>query len=94
MGAAYGFNDDHVKAIEEILKSSSERIAAIVGVTILDGTLRKTLEERLRDDKDGANLLFKSNRPLGNTGRRLISCTCSGRLTNRPKIYATFSLIT
>jgi hypothetical protein len=44
---------------------------AIVGGTLLDDTLRRTLAERLRNDKDTSEKLLKVNGPLGNTGPKI-----------------------
>lgn len=61
------FSDEHIRAIAEIIQSGSERVTAIVGGALLDDTLRRTLAERLRNDKDIARKLLKVNAPLGNT---------------------------
>lgn len=61
------FSDAHLRAIDEIEKSDSDRIAAIVGVAILDDTLRLTLTERLQNDKNITGKLLKPNGALGNT---------------------------
>lgn len=53
-------------AVTEMLSSNSDRIIAVLGGAILDNTLRRTLEERLRDS--GVNeVLFRAGGPLGNT---------------------------
>lgn len=65
------FRPEHAKGIAEIIQSRSSRIAAIVGGTILDDTLRRTLAERLRNDKDIANKLLKVSGALGNTGPKI-----------------------
>ncbi len=56
------------EAIKEILESRSDRIIAIVGGAILDETLKRTLEERLRNDRNISNKSFKLTGPLGNPG--------------------------
>lgn len=65
------FSDEHIRAIGEIVQSGSERVTAIVGGAILDDTLRRTLAERLRDDKDIANKLLKVSGALGNTAPKI-----------------------
>ena len=65
------FSDQHLQAISEIFLTGSERVVAIVGGAILDDTLRRTLSERLRDDKTTANKLLRVNGPLGNTGPKI-----------------------
>ena len=62
------FSDEHLRAIGELIQNQrSERITAIVGGALLDDTLRRTLAERLRDDKDIANKLLKVSGALGNS---------------------------
>ncbi len=61
------FSDAHLRAIEEITQSDSDRVAAIVGVAMLDDTLRLTLTERLQNEKDINRKLLKVNGALGNT---------------------------
>lgn len=65
------FSDEHGRAIIEILESGSERVAAIVGGALLDRTLRRTLAERLRDDKDISSKLLKISGALGNAGPKI-----------------------
>jgi hypothetical protein len=66
------FSDEHLRAIVELIQNqSSERVTAIVGGALLDDTLRRTLAERLRDDKDIANKLLKVNGALGNAGPKI-----------------------
>ncbi len=61
------FSGTHVRGIAEIFQSGSHRVTAIVGGALLDDTLRRTLAERLRNDKDIVGKLLKVNAPLGNT---------------------------
>lgn len=65
------FDDSHLRGIAEIIHSGSERVTAIVGGALLDDTLRRTLAERLRDDKDTTKKLLKVNGALGNTGPKI-----------------------
>jgi hypothetical protein len=65
------FDDSHLRAIAEIIHSGSERVTAIVGGALLDDTLRRTLAERLRDDRDITKKLLKVNGALGNTGPKI-----------------------
>lgn len=65
------FSDAHLRAIGEMIQSGSERITAIVGAALLDDTLRGTLAERFRDDKDIAKKLLKVNGPFGNLGPKI-----------------------
>ena len=65
------FSDEHVRAIGEIIQTRSERIVAIVGGALLDDTLRRTLAERLRNDKDISKKLLRINGPLGNPGPKI-----------------------
>ena len=65
------FSDAHLRAIGEIIQSSSERVAAIVGGALLDDTLRRTLEERLRNDKDISGKILRIGGPLGNAGPKI-----------------------
>jgi hypothetical protein len=60
------FNDDHTRAIEEMLTSGSDRVIAILGGAILDDTLRRTLVERFHNDEDITNKLLRINGALGN----------------------------
>ncbi|MBX3516017.1 MAG: hypothetical protein KF815_03645 [Rhodospirillales bacterium] len=65
------FGDLHLRGIEEIFRSGSQRVMAIVGGALLDDALRRTLAERLRNDKDITNKLLKVNGALGNTGPKI-----------------------
>lgn len=55
------------KAVIEILQTSSDRVAAVVGGALLDSTLDRTLKERLRNDSDIAKKLLRVGGALGNT---------------------------
>ena len=57
------FSDEHIQAIGEIIGAGSGRVTAIVGGAMLDDTLRRTLSERLRNDKDIANKLLRVKTP-------------------------------
>jgi hypothetical protein len=57
---------DQANAVQEIIKSGSERIMAVVGGAILDESLRRTLEERLRKDSKQSDFLFDVGGPIGN----------------------------
>ena len=63
--------EDQTKAIKEIVASDSDRIIAVVGGALLDHTLRPTLEDRLRRNKDINEKLFKPSGPLGNLGPKI-----------------------
>ncbi len=63
--------EDQTKAIKEIVASDSDRIIAVVGGAMLDQTLRQTLEDRFRDNKDKNNKLFKPTGPLGSLGPKI-----------------------
>ena len=65
------FSDEHTRGITEIIQSGSDRVTAIVGGALLDDTLRRTLAERLRNDKDISGKLLKINGVLGNTGPKI-----------------------
>jgi len=66
------FSDEHIRAIGEIIRDArSDRITAIVGGAMLDDTLRRTLSERLRNDRNIANQLFRVGGVLGNTGPKI-----------------------
>lgn len=65
------FRDEHIRAIGEIIGTGSGRVTAIVGGAMLDDTLRRTLSERLRNDKNIANKLLKESGALGNTGPKI-----------------------
>lgn len=64
-------NEAHYQAVGEILLSGSDRVTAIVGGSLLDEALHRTLSERFRDDKDTTKKLLKANGPLGNTGPKI-----------------------
>lgn len=64
-------SEDHYKAIAEILMSGSDTAVAIIGGSYLDDTLRRTLSERLRDDKDIRRKLLKPSGSLGNSGPKI-----------------------
>lgn len=59
--------EEHSRAIAEIYMSNSDRVAAIVGVAILDESLRLSLSGRFRDDKNITSKLLKVSGALGNT---------------------------
>jgi hypothetical protein len=62
-------NPDMHKAVIELTKSRSDRIAAVVGAAIVDEALLGVLYSRMK--KSGVfNLLFDPNRPLGNYAAR------------------------
>ena len=63
--------EEYNKAIDEIIASDSDRIIAVVGGAMLDDTLRRTLVERLRDNKDMNRKLFKPTGALGNLGPKI-----------------------
>ena len=65
------FSDEHTRGITEIIQSGSGRVTAIVGGALLDDTLRRTLAERMRNDKDISRKLLGINGPLGNTGPKI-----------------------
>ena len=58
-------------ALREIMAIKSERITAILGGAMLDDSLRRALETRLRPDKDMNKKLFRVTGPLGNTGPKI-----------------------
>jgi hypothetical protein len=54
-------------ALKELIEGQkSDRIVAVVGGAILDDSLRRALELRLRQDEDMNEKLFRPNGPLGN----------------------------
>ena len=65
------FRVEHLRAIGEIISAGSGTVAAILGGVMLDDTLRRTLSERLRNDKNIASKLLKVNGALGNTGPKI-----------------------
>jgi hypothetical protein len=65
------FDDSHTRGIVEIIQSGSHRVTAIVGGSLLDAALDRTLSERLRKDKDIAGKLMKVGGALGNTGPKI-----------------------
>ena len=65
------FDDSHTRGIVEIIQSGSPRVTAIVGGSLLDAALDRTLSERLRNDKDIAGKLMKVGGALGNAGPKI-----------------------
>lgn len=68
-------SDDQNAAIKELTESQqSDRIVAVIGGAMLDDSVRRALEQRLRP-KDGTtdmnNKLFRVGGPLGNTGPKI-----------------------
>lgn len=57
--------DPQVKAIEELVRSDSERIIAVVGGALLDNNLGRAIEARMAPDKDRRRLLFREAGPFG-----------------------------
>jgi hypothetical protein len=64
-------NPDQRDALSEIIKFDSDRVAAILGGAMLEDSLRKTLEHRLRPDKGMNDKLFKISGALGNLGPKI-----------------------
>lgn len=64
------FDQEHPRAIAEII-TGSDRVAAIVGATLLDATLRRTLQERFREENDIGPKLMKPSGALGNAGPKI-----------------------
>lgn len=60
------YGDDQLQAIAEIVRTGNDTITVIIGGAILDDTLRRTLSQRLRDDKNIRDKLFKPGGPMGN----------------------------
>ena len=65
------FDDSHTRGIGEIIQSGSHRVTAIVGGSLLDAALDRTLSERLRKDKDIVRKLTKVGGALGNAGPKI-----------------------
>lgn len=65
------FRGEHIRAIGEIVGARHSVVTAIVGGAMLDDTLRRTLSERLRNDKNIANKLLRESGALGNTGPKI-----------------------
>jgi len=61
------FGDQERGVLEMIEHSGSHRVTAIIGGALLDEALTRTVTERLRNDEDIADKLFKVAGPLGNT---------------------------
>jgi hypothetical protein len=64
-------NADQNAALKEIVQFQSDRISAILGGAMLDDSLRRALEHRLRPDKDINDKLFRVTGPLGNTSPKI-----------------------
>jgi hypothetical protein len=65
------FADAHIQAVGEIIRSGNDRVTAVVGGALLDDTLRRTLSERFREDRDTTKKLLKVNGALGNAGPKI-----------------------
>lgn len=68
--------DTHLRAVVELVSaglqpSGSERVMAVVGGTLLDEAVTRTLQERLIDDPGIVNNLINVDRPLGNPGPKI-----------------------
>lgn len=69
-------HDVQLRAIGEMISTSSERVLAVVGGALLDEHVRRTLTERLRHNPDIVNNTLGSqrqgfDRPLGNLGPKI-----------------------
>ena len=64
------FDDEHDRAIGEMLAATQPRNLAVVGGALLDEHLRRTLAERLRNDARLRDKLFGMSGALGNAGIR------------------------
>ena len=61
----------HKTAVTEILNTKSARIIAVVGGGILEDTVERTLEVRLKDDPNILHRMIGVDRPLGNVGPQI-----------------------
>jgi hypothetical protein len=64
-------NPDQQSALSEITKFDSDRVTAILGGAMLEDSLRRTLEQRFRPDKDINQKIFKVSGALGNLGPKI-----------------------
>lgn len=63
--------DSHYRAVGELLSTPSERVIAVVGGTLLDEAVTRTLSERFRDDDGIVTRLLDFERPLANLGPKI-----------------------
>jgi len=64
-------NPDVSSALEELVKSQSQRAIAVVGGAMLEETLLRSLEYRLHPDPDINKRLFRPDGPLGAFGTKI-----------------------
>lgn len=68
-------NSDHSTALHELIEGQhSDRIVAVVGGAMLDDSLRRTLEQRLRPKSGKTDIndtLFRPGGPLGNLAPKI-----------------------
>ncbi len=64
-------NPEQNAALTEIVETQSDRVAAILGGAMLDDSLRRALEHRLRDHPDINDKLFRVTGALGNTAPKI-----------------------
>src|SRR5262245_11368858 len=65
-------DDKYARALIELLTAGSERVMAVVGGTLLEEAVDRTLRERLLDDRAGrVDSLLLADRPLGNLGPKI-----------------------
>ncbi|MEH2521574.1 hypothetical protein V1279_007147 [Bradyrhizobium sp. AZCC 1610] len=65
------FNDAHLAAIGEILTTGSETLVAVLGGSLLEEAVERTLVERLRNDPKVIEDQFKPDMPLGAIGPQI-----------------------
>jgi len=64
-------HDSHYRAVGELLSTPSERVIAVVGGTLLDEAITRTLSERFRDDDKIVTGLLGLERPLAGLGPKI-----------------------
>lgn len=62
----FGDHELKRKAINRIMLSGDPVVAAVVGGTMLEEAVERTLKERMRDNAEGAKRLFNLEKPLSN----------------------------
>jgi hypothetical protein len=65
------FHDTHLTAIGEILTTGSETLVAVLGGSLLEHAVERTLVERLRNDPKVIEDQFKPDMPLGAIGPKI-----------------------
>lgn len=67
----FGDHDVKIDAIERAITSGDDIVTAVIGGTLLEEAVERTLKERLRNDAKVAKNLFDIDKPLSNVAAQI-----------------------